>query len=104
MKLEKYGFIVLAPGYNPSQHNAMLESDEFRTEIICVQSIQQAITAAHKLISKKVQLIELCGGFGEESAKQIIDELQTDVPIGYVAFSKSENHKLVKLMVGGQDA
>lgn len=101
MNLKNYGFIVLAPQYEPGLQHAALENQCFRTEIVGVCSIEAAIDAARSLIAQGVQLIELCGGFGDDNAQQVISALNTEVPIGYVNFSRAEQEKLALLMDSG---
>ncbi|WP_199611441.1 DUF6506 family protein [Flocculibacter collagenilyticus] len=98
MKLNHYGFIVLAPDYQPNQQQAQLKNEVFHTEIVGVSSVEHAIDEAKKMIERGTQLIELCGGFGEDKANQVINALDTHVPIGYVGFSANENTKLTRLL------
>ena len=98
MKLNNYGFIVKAPGYHPEEQRAVIENGLFRTEVVGVNTIEQAIQVAEELIDNGIQLIELCGGVGEEDAKQVIDTLDVETPIGFVDFSATENSKLSKFL------
>lgn len=100
MRLTHYGFLVMAPDYEPSQQNARLENPLFKTEIRGVSSLPQAIDAATSLINEGVQLIELCGGFSVEQAEELIATLDTHIPIGHVRFGESEGRKLTQLMSG----
>ena len=50
------------------------------------------------MINQGIQVIELCGGFGQESAEFVIAQLDTQVPIGYVTFSSKEQQKLTRLI------
>ncbi|MEP3245690.1 MAG: DUF6506 family protein [Sneathiella sp.] len=100
MALKNYGFIVLAPDYNAQEQHAVLENDFFRTEVVGVNSVEEAVDASRKLISSGVQLIELCGGFGEEKANEVIASLEAETPVGFVGFSVKENEKLKRLMAG----
>ena len=98
MTFVHYGFIVLAPDYKAQQQCACLDNGLFKTEIVGVSSVEEAIEASRKLISAGVQLIELCGGFGEENANRLIAALDTDTPIGFVGFSSREMEKLNHLL------
>lgn len=101
MSLTNYGFIILAPEYSSHKQHAVLENEHFRSEIVGVNSVEEAIDVSEDLISQGVQLIELCGGFGEEKANQVIDALQSETPIGFVGFSVKENEKLAAVMGNG---
>lgn len=98
MGIKSYAFIVKAPGYNSSIHRSVLEGPEFRTEVVCVSSVAEAVQVARELTSNGVEVIELCGGFGESGAMEVIDQLGSEVPVGYVVFSKEEGDKLEKLL------
>lgn len=65
----------------------------FSTQIAGVSSDEEAIIVAKNMIETGIQVIELCGSFGLESAEHISNSLDTDVPIGYVTFNDSEQKK-----------
>ena len=98
MNLNNYAFIIMAPDYSATKQHSVLENEHFRSEVIGVSSTDEAVTVARELISKGVQLIELCGGFGEEKATEVISRLDTQVPIGFVGFTEKENNKLSAFM------
>lgn len=95
-----YGFIVKAANYDYKHDCSVLETELFRTVIIGVRSDDEAVTVANALIDSGVQVIELCGGFGKESADSIISKVNSHIPIGYVTFSETEELKLSKMLRG----
>lgn len=96
--IKHYGFIVKAESYNADHDKAVMDTASFSTNMIGVSSDEQAIRAAQTMIKNGIQVIELCGGFGSESAEKIIARLETNIPIGYVTFSDQERLKLDKLL------
>lgn len=96
--LEKYGFIVKANNYRHTKDSARLDTEGFSTQVVCVSSDEEAIFAAKTMINQGIQVIELCGGFGQESAEFVIAQLDTQVPIGYVTFNSKEQQKLTRLI------
>ncbi|GGJ05749.1 hypothetical protein GCM10007978_49180 [Shewanella hanedai] len=98
MTLTHYGFIVLAKGYQPKIQRSVMENEHFKTQVIGVSSVEDAVTVANDLIKEGVQVIELCGGFGEDNANKVINSLDSQTPIGFVGFSVSETQKLSKLL------
>lgn len=94
MKLNHYGFIVMAPDYQPEKQNAILENEYFRTEVAGVSTVEEAVDVAGEMIKRGIQVIELCGAFGEDNANKVIDSLDTKVPVGFVGFSMKEEEKL----------
>lgn len=101
MKIKNYGFIIKAPGYSPKVHHNVIKNNTFRSEIICVSNVDEAINVAKRMISEDIQLIELCGGFGRDAANQIIAAVNSEVPIGFVGFEPGEDRKLKSLMAVG---
>jgi len=102
--ISKYGFIVKAANYDYQCDNKTLETTLFTTVIAGVKSDNEAIIVAKEMVSSGVQVIELCGGFGQESADCIISKVNTNVPIGYVIFSEAEQKKLSEFMSGETEA
>lgn len=80
----QYAFIVKAPGYNLGEKNTDLVSDEFRTNVIGVGSLEEAFSAAKKLVEKGVTLIELCSGFKKDDAEQIHTAISGQAKVGFV--------------------
>ena len=52
-------------------------------QIIGVASVEDAITVAKELKEQGISCIELCGAFGPENAKKIIDATGHTVPVGF---------------------
>ena len=71
MAVQRYGFIFKAPGMQFLTHNGRLESDTFAATLCGVASVEEAVLVAQDLLTRHVQLIELCGAFTEADAEQI---------------------------------
>ena len=80
----QYGFIVKAPGYSLGEKNVALESEAFKSNIIGVESIDEACEAAKQLVIKGVALIELCSGFKADDAKIIFEAIEGSAKVGYI--------------------
>ncbi|MDE7254471.1 MAG: hypothetical protein K2O32_16230 [Acetatifactor sp.] len=65
-------------------HNGM-------AQIIGVASIEDAMKVARRLQSEGVGCIELCGAFGEDGARKIVEATENKLPIGYVTHLKEQN-------------
>lgn len=100
-KLTRYGYIILGEGYEADKHQAAISSAQFSSTIICVQSVSQAVIAAKKMVQDNIEVIELCGEFGQSGAFQIINAIDCKVPVGYVSFAGYEHDKLTDFL--GQD-
>ncbi len=101
--IKRYGFIVKAEHYQYPKDNTAMDTLGFSTRVVGVCSDEQAIVAARCLIEQNVQVIELCGGFGVESAERIIAELDSPIPVGYVTFNQKEQTKLTKMVSDAGD-
>lgn len=53
-------------------------------QIIGVSDMQQAIEEARRLEKEGIGCIELCGAFGEENARRIIEVTGNRIPIGHI--------------------
>lgn len=97
-QLTKYGYIILGDGYLPQQHNANIKSPQFSSTIICVDTIKAAINVAKEMVADGVQVIELCGGFGQSGTFEIVNAIDCKVPVGSVSFSGYEHDKLTDFL------
>lgn len=98
-KLTRYGFIILGDGYVAAQHQATIKSPTFSSSVICVQSLDAAIIVAKQMVVDGVQVIELCGEFGQSGAFQIVNAINCKVPVGYVSFVGYEHDKLTDFLI-----
>lgn len=80
----QYAFMIKAPGYGGGDQNAILESAEFRSNIVGVGSIDEACEAARELVKKKVTLIELCSGFKADDAHKVFDAIEGAAKVGFI--------------------
>lgn len=101
--IKHYGFIVKSDNYDFHHDKTTMSTADFTTNTVGVSCDDDAILVAQKMIEDGVQVIELCGAFGAESADYIISCLDTNIPIGYVTFSKNENQKLERILAGNSD-
>ncbi|HDY7864739.1 TPA: hypothetical protein RQK43_004557 [Vibrio vulnificus] len=102
--IKQYGFIVKADSYDFNRDSTALNTSGFSTRVVGVSSDEEAILIAKRMIESGIQVIELCGGFGLESAEHIISSLDSDVPIGYVTFSDEESVKLEQVLSSSSGA
>ncbi len=86
MKVTNYGFIVKGSDYIPTQHTAIIESDNFKTTIIGVSEKSEAFAVVEKMMKDGVQVVELCGGFELSDAEQIMKTTNNKLPVGVVQF------------------
>lgn len=94
MALRCYGFIVKAADLEVIKHHAWIKSDSFDMMVAGVSSVDEAILAAQEMLTREVQLIELCSGFSAEDADRIRDAINDLVPIGRVQYTPEERARL----------
>jgi phosphoribosylformylglycinamidine (FGAM) synthase-like amidotransferase family enzyme len=94
MALQRYGFIVKSADLEMFKHHSRLASENFDMSISGVQDVAQAELVAQEMITKGIQLIELCGGFSADDAKRIREAINDHIPVGYVQYTDEERSRL----------
>ena len=77
----KFAFLIMG-NYDSSMDQAAIASGQAR--MIGVASLEEACSTAARLAKEGVGCIELCGAFGEEGAKAVIQATGNAIPVGYV--------------------
>lgn len=94
MAVQRYGFIFKAPGMQFLTHNGRLESETFAATLCGVASVEEALLVAQELLTRHVQLIELCGAFTEAEVEQIRTAIDDRVPVAAVQYSPETRERL----------
>ncbi len=69
--------------------------------MIGVASIEEARNVARKLQEEGVDCIELCGAFGENGAREIIEATGNKLPIGYATHLPEQDVVYAKTFPNG---
>ena len=77
----KFAFLIMGD-FDPETDRAVIHGGG--AQIIGVASIEEARAVAENLYEDGVDCIELCGAFGEDGARQIIQATKNTIPVGYV--------------------
>lgn len=77
----KFVYIIMGPFDSKTDRKAIGKNKN--AEIIGVRNLDQAKEVAKSLIGI-VDVIELCGAFGESGAREIIDATNGKIPVGFV--------------------
>jgi hypothetical protein len=96
MALARYGFIVKGPDLEIIKHHGRIQTELFDMAVSGVQTVDEAILVAQELLTKHVQLIELCGGFSAEDADRIRAATNDMIPIGRVQYTPQERERLAR--------
>lgn len=94
MAVQRYGFIFKAPGMDFLTHNGQLESDSFSATLCGVADVEQAVMVALELLTRHVEVIELCGAFSADEVGQIRLALNDKIPLGVVQYSAEDRQRL----------
>ncbi|OMH30788.1 DUF6506 family protein [Motiliproteus sp. MSK22-1] len=94
MALQRYGFIVKSADLDMFKHQGQIASEHFNMSVSGVRDVSEAILVAQEMLTRRVQLIELCGGFSTEEAQQIRDGINDHIPVGVVQYSPEERERL----------
>jgi len=87
---KKTGFIFMGP-YNPEEHRAIFDTKVFTGNIRTACNIEEAKVIARGMMADGVGMIEVCGAFGAEGAKEIIEATEGKVAVGYVVHDKEQD-------------
>lgn len=96
MPLQRYGFIVKSADLEMFKHHSRLASENFDMSIAGVADVEQAELVAQEMITKGIQLIELCGGFSTADAQRIREAINDHIPVGVVQYSDEERARLAR--------
>ena len=77
----KYAFLIMGEFDSKKDRESMCNGN---TQMIGVSSVEQACREAKRLQEEGVACIELCGAFGEEGARRVIEATKQELPVGYV--------------------
>ena len=84
MKKPIYAFLITGTDYQPEIHHTQFETDRMSTKIITVSDFSQACRVLSELEKEGAGAVELCGAFGPEGAKRLIQDTGGRIAIGYV--------------------
>lgn len=89
--MKKFAFILMGAHYNPQEHQARFETGKQVTYIVTVRDFDEARQAVVRLDGEGVGAVELCGAFGEERTRELIELTGNRVAIGYVTHLESQD-------------
>ncbi|MBL1379473.1 DUF6506 family protein [Zobellella iuensis] len=94
MSLSRYGFIVKGPDLELFKHHGRIKSDGFDIAVAGVRTLEEAVMAAQEMLTRRIELIELCGGFSAEEEAQIREAIQDHVPLGRVSYRPEDQGRV----------
>lgn len=84
--------MVMGAHYTPEKHHAEFETEKQITYIVSVKDPDEAYAKVMELKDMGVGAIELCGAFGPDMTRKIIEMTGGDIAVGYVThFSEQDD-------------
>lgn len=77
----KFAFLIMG-GFHSAEDSAAIHGGQ--AQIIGVDDLQEACAVAQRLYGEGVGCIELCGAFGPDGARAVMEATGCKIPIGYV--------------------
>ena len=90
----KFAFLIMDNTFDSKTDKASIHNGA--SQIIGVSDIEDAIKTAKKLQKEGIDCIELCGGFGEEGARKIIEATENKIAVGFVINLKEQDELYAK--------
>lgn len=84
----KFAFLIMG-NFDSEADRASIHDGA--AQIIGVDSLQEARTIARKLYEEGIDCIELCGAFGTDGARKIIEVTENKIPIGYITHMQEQD-------------
>lgn len=79
----KVAFMVMGANYSYKKDSVHMENSVDYTTMFGVASIDEAKELAEQLLTQGYKCIELCGAFGEEGARAVIEGSKGEIAVGY---------------------
>ncbi len=97
---KKLAFMIMGNQYNPDVHNACFETETDITYICTAQNFEEAYKKINELYQDGLQVLELCGAFGEDRAKEIRTLTNNEVAVGRVENFADQMHIIGDFFAG----
>lgn len=84
-----FAFLIMGSLFDSQADRAQIHNGVSR--IIGVSDLDDACKTARELYENGIDCIELCGAFGEEGARRIIEATDNKIPVGFVTHLKEQD-------------
>lgn len=81
--MKQFAYILLGPVYQPDKDQAEFTAGNTRHLIRTASSFEEAKALVLQLIKSGVGAIELCGAFGQQRARELMELTDCQVSISY---------------------
>lgn len=97
----KYAFLLMGEEYTPAQHNALFETDDIDSHIITVRTPDEARETVKRLHKEGFGAIEVCGAFGPELTRELVDMTNNEIAFGYSVHLDEKQDAVAAAFWGG---
>jgi len=96
-----YLFMFRTEGCDPAVHRREMDTPLGHVTVVGVDNVDQACAVAAEARSAgTAHFVELCGDFGEDGCRRVIDAVDGALPVGYVTYFPDEGEKVDRLFAG----
>lgn len=81
----------MGPHYNPATQQALFETADGLTAFFTVRNFNEAKERVLQCRNESYGVVELCGAFGEERARELIELTENKLGIGFVVHLPEQN-------------
>ncbi len=97
-----YLFMFRSDGCDAAAHHTEMDTPDGRVTVVGVPTVEEACRVAAEARDRGVaHFIELCGDFGEDGCRRVIDAVGGRLPVGYVTYFPEEGVKVDRLFAEG---
>ena len=83
MEPRKYAFVLMGEEFDPARHQFRFTTGRGETCLFTVRTFEEARSLALRLQQEGFGALELCGAFGEEKCRALIEATGNRMAIGY---------------------
>lgn len=95
-----FAFLLMGEHYDCEKHKAVFETEGQLTYIYTVNSFEGAYKKLAELKEEGVGVVEVCGAFGEERAREMIELTDHKVGIGFVVHVSEQDDLFNRFFLG----
>ena len=89
--MKKSAFVMISSNYDPETCHAVFRNEGREFHIVVTRDYEEAKEKIVAMYKDGFGLMELCGGFGEERAHELMELTDNKVVLGYVVFDPKQN-------------
>ena len=97
MEMVDWMFIFATEGCCADTHRMSMATPGGQMTVVGVNDHDEACRVAKAAADDGIGFIELCGDFGADGCRKVLEAVEHRVPVGYVSYFPEEWDKLMRL-------